>query len=215
MMKKKEILYSKLSKLLKENICLTIEELRKSLNYSIISVRMFLKEIGYYSSFTHNSKWYTLQSIPAFDENGLWFYNKIGFSKHGNLTQTIIYFVNKSPHGLSAKKIYEIISMPCHAILNTMYKKDQIDRINTKSGFVYISKEELKREQQACLILQSKESPLPSDADAVRILVELIKNPDYTANELALSLLDKVACKPKSIARLLQYHELGKKTLNR
>lgn len=210
-MKKKEILHAKLSKLLKENICLTIEKLRKSLNYSIISVRIFLKEIGYYSSFTHNSKWYTLQSIPFFDENGLWFYNKIGFSKHGNLNQTIIFFVNKSPHGLSARKIYEIISIPCHTVLGTMYKNGQINRIRAKSGFVYISKEKQKRESQTRLILQSEEPPLPSDADAVQILVELIKNPDYTASELASSLLDKVSCKPKSIARLLQYHELEKK----
>jgi len=30
-----------------------------------------VKKIGYYSSFTHNGKWYTLQDIPEFDTNGL------------------------------------------------------------------------------------------------------------------------------------------------
>jgi len=95
-----------------------------------------------------------------------------------------------------------------------MYNNKQIDRINAKSGFVYVSTDKQKSKQQNYVLLQSEEIPLPSDSDAVQILVELIKNPKYTADELAYDLLDKITCKPESIARLLQYHNLEKKTKN-
>lgn len=207
--------YKHFLKLFYEEKCLTLEALSKSLDYSTRSIQRLLRKTGYYSSFTHNSKWYVLCTTPSFNEMGLWFYKSIGFSKHGNLSQTIFYFVNQSRQGLTAKEISEIISMPCHPVLNMMHKKGKIDRLNAKGGFIYVSKEKRKRERQTFLILQSNESPLPSDADAVNILVELIKNPDYTVDEISSSLVGKVTCKPESIIRLFQYHELEKKTLNR
>ena len=102
----------RLASLFDQKKCWTIEQLTHSLPYSTISIRRFLKDIGYYSSFTHNSMWYTLHSIPAFNRRGLWFYQDIGFSKHGNLKQTILNFVNKSPHGLTAKELFEILLIP-------------------------------------------------------------------------------------------------------
>ena len=50
---------NQLAKLFKRKKCYTIDQLSHRLNYSLISIRRFLKVIGYYSSFTHNSKWYT------------------------------------------------------------------------------------------------------------------------------------------------------------
>ena len=85
----------KLNELFSQQYCWTIEQLGFALDYSAISIRRFLKQLGYFSSFTHNSKWYTLSSIPEFDNNGLWFYNQIGFSRHGNLKQNIVYFWDK------------------------------------------------------------------------------------------------------------------------
>ena len=106
--------------------CWTIEELTRSLNYSTISIRRFLKNIGYYSSFTHNSMGYTLHRIPSFNKRGLWFYQGIGFSKHGNLKQTILNFVSKSPQGRTAKELFGILLLHCHPVLNQMYKKNKL-----------------------------------------------------------------------------------------
>ena len=86
----------KLDELFSQQYCWTIEQLTSELDYSAISIRRFLKQLGYFNSFTHNSKWYTLSSIPEFDKNGLWFYNQIGFSRHGNLNHNIVHFINKS-----------------------------------------------------------------------------------------------------------------------
>ncbi|MFH0996360.1 MAG: hypothetical protein V1844_12840, partial [Pseudomonadota bacterium] len=44
-----------------EQPCWMIEPLATQLRYSIPSVRRFLVQTGYYSSFTHNGGWYTLR----------------------------------------------------------------------------------------------------------------------------------------------------------
>lgn len=195
--------------------CWTIEELTHSLDYSTISIRRFLKEIGYYSSFTHNSTWYTLHWIPAFNRRGLWFYQDIGFSKHGNLKQSILNFVNKSPYGLTAKELFEILLIPCHPVLNQMYKKVQIDRFDTQRGFVYLSIDEKSRQRQLrrlqSQLMRAKEPESLNAQAAVYVLVEYIKHPEASAAELSKAVEKKeVKASPEAITWLFKEHDLKK-----
>ena len=207
----------KLEGLFSQQYCLTIEQLCNSLNYSAISIRRFLKQLGYFSSFTHNSKWYTLSSIPDFDNNDLWFYNQIGFSRHGNLKQNIVHFINKSSHGLSAKQLAEILSIPCHAVLNHLYKSRAIDRFKSKSDFVYLSSAD-KRKKQQLMRLESQTVTVSAPEEltaqsAVYVLVEYIKNPHFSFDELSKAVAKRqVISTPKAIARFFDKHDL-KKTL--
>ena len=195
--------------------CWTIEELTHSLDYSTISIRRFLKDIGYYSSFTHNSMWYTLHSIPSFNKRGLWFYQKVGFSKHKNLRQTIFHFVNKSSQGLTAKELFETLSIPCHPVLNQMYKKNQIGRFNTQRGYVYLSIDHKKRQRQlhrlhSHLITAKEPESLKAQA-AVYVLVEYIKHPQASVGELSKAVeKNKVKASPEAITRLFKEHDLKK-----
>ena len=195
--------------------CWTIEELTRSLDYSTISIRRFLKDIGYYSSFTHNSMWYTLHSIPTFNKRGLWFYQEIGFSKHGNLKQTIFNFVSKSPQGLTAKDLFEILLIPCHPVLNQMYKKNQIDRFNTQRGFVYLSIDNKKRQRQLNRLQSQfftvKESESLNAQAAVYVLVEYIKHPEASVAELSKAVEKReVKASPGAITMLFKEHDLKK-----
>jgi len=76
--------------LFQQQPCWKISPLAEALQYAVPSVRRFLAQTGYYSSFTHNGAWYTLGSIPRFNRRGLWFCQDIGFSKAGPLTATIV-----------------------------------------------------------------------------------------------------------------------------
>ncbi len=195
--------------------CWTIEELTHSLNYSTISIRRFLKDIGYYSSFTHNSMWYTLHSIPSFNKRGLWFYQEIGFSKHGNLKQTILNFVSKSPQGLAAKELFEILLIPCHPVLNQMYNKNQIDRFNTQRGFVYLSIDDKKRQRQLdrlqSQLMKAKQPESLNAQAAIYVLVEYIKHPEASIAELSKAVEKReVKASPEAITMLFKEHDLKK-----
>jgi len=201
--------------LFEEKKCWTIQELTHSLDYATISVRRFLKGVGYYSSFTHNSMWYTLHSIPSFNRRGLWFYRGIGFSKHGSLNRTISSFVAKSPRGLTARELLDILPIPCHPVLNQMYKKGRLARSNTPKGFVYLSTDDRERRRQLRR-LQAESVPtgelevLTAQA-AVSVLVEYIKQPKASATQLSKAVgKGGVKASPEAIARLFIEHDLKK-----
>jgi hypothetical protein len=159
--------------------------------------------------------WYTSHSIPTFNKRGLWFYQEIGFSKHGNLKQTIFNFVSKSPQGLTAKDLFEILLIPCHPVLNQMYKNNQIDRFNTQRGFVYLSIDNKKRQRQlnrlrSQLITAKKPEPLNAQA-AVYVLVEYIKHPEASVVELSKAVEKReVKASPEVITMLFKEHDLKK-----
>ena len=213
-MAKRNDTQNQLAELFKAKKCYTIEELSHRLNYSLISIRRFLKVIAYYSSFTHNSKWYTLRSIPSFDKNGIWFYQDIGFCKHGNLNQTIGCFINKSFQGLTAKDLFNILSVPCHAVLNQMYKKKKIDRFNTPKGFVYLSVSESKKRLQLKrlqVLTPPKKIERLNPQTAVYVLVEFIKNPKASFFELSAAVNKKgVKASQQAIAQLFKDYDLKK-----
>ncbi len=56
---------------------------------SRMSVFRRLVELGYYSSCSHSGRYYTWKELPTFDENGLWSYRGILFSKEGTLRRTL------------------------------------------------------------------------------------------------------------------------------
>ena len=203
-----------LAELFKRKKCYTIEQLSQRLNYSLISIRRFLKVIGYYSSFTNNSKWYTLRSIPSFDNNGIWFYQDIGFCKHGNLNQTIGRFIDKSFQGLTAKDLFNILSVPCHPVLNQMYKKEKIDRFNTSAGFVYLSVSESKKRLQLKrlqVLTPPKKIESLNPQTAVYVLVEFIKDPKASFFELSVAVEKKgVKASQQAVAQLFKDYDLKK-----
>ncbi len=76
---------------------MTINGLNNQMMVSEITIRRKLKKLGAITSYNKNGRFYTLPHIPKFDINGHWCHKDVRFSKHGNLTQTIIYLVNLSP----------------------------------------------------------------------------------------------------------------------
>ncbi len=213
-MKRTEYNLQHLKKLFNRKKCYTIEELSQKISYSIVSIRRFLKTLGYYSSFTHNSRWYTLSTIPEFSNRGLWFHQEIGFSKHGSLKKTILHFIDKSPQGLTAKDISNILSVPCHPVLNQMYNKGQIDRFKTLQGFVYLSIEGEKMKDQFNRLqhkLPAKKTRKLTPQAAVYVLVEYIKQPNSSFIELSKAVKKKkIIASSEAIAKFFEEHDLKK-----
>jgi hypothetical protein len=202
--------------LFRRSKCWKIDALSRELDYSVISVRLILKKLGYYRSITCNGKWYTLEYIPDFDKNGLWGHDDIVFSLHGNLNQTIVHFIDKSNYGLTASEIADILSFPCHVTLNKMTKSKQMYRIPARGGYIYLSKTENIRRNQIAEIHKSEHSPLPSANDSISILVTIIKNPKYSIEELAGELITAgVNCSLESVTLFLRYHDIEKKTTHK
>ena len=87
----------KLRKYLQIQGVATINELKEVLGTDTdLTVFRKLKELSYYSSYSHRGRYYTLDEIARFDDLGLWSYNSVRFSKHGTLKDTIEILVETS-----------------------------------------------------------------------------------------------------------------------
>ena len=196
---------------------ITIEELVRLLQCSAITARRRLKTWQTYTSVNKNGRYYTLPRIPVFDENGLWEYQKVLFSKHGNLKQTIIELIRHAKAGLSAVELADIIGFaPNSSFLSQIKDVPGVKREKYQGRFIYLSdKPEVYNRQKHERVSVHIVNDFPTDSEAIVILVQLIKNPDIGTEQLSDKLLiqgKQIA--PDSIRKFLTFHGLLKKTLD-
>jgi hypothetical protein len=98
-----------------------------------------LKALGYYSSYSHAGKYYTLCSIPVFDRNGLWSYGGIHFSKHGNLMETIPVLVKRSEAGYFAAELEELLNVFVHNAVGKLFKLGRLLREQIGDQYLYLA----------------------------------------------------------------------------
>jgi hypothetical protein len=194
---------------------LTIEQLVDLLQFSVITARRRLKKWKTYTSFNNNGRYYTLPDVPEFDRNGIWKYQTILFSRYGNLKQTIIQLVTQSKAGLSAREIAEIVELPSNSsFFSQLQNFTGIRREKHQGRYIYFSDSPVlyDKQRQEFTIYREGEVLFPSDGEAVVILVQLIKHPNISIEEIS----DRVAQQGKKIKSsviksFLESHGLLKK----
>ena len=201
----------RLSTLFLEQPCWMIEPLAVELRYSIPSVRRFLTEVGYYSSFTHNGGWYTLRSIPRFDQDGLWFYSDIGFSRAGSLTNTLVDLTTRSGAGMTAEQLGAKLRCRCHSVLVQLCRQGRLQRQKIGPSHVYLAGDPDIAAVQRQTVEGLSVVQFPAEI-AVLILVEFIRNPNSGFEQLAKAISRKtsVTVKAAQIERLFDQHGLKK-----
>lgn len=209
---------------------MNISEIAESMQCSIPTVRNRLKKWNTYTSYNKNGRFYTLPDIPNFNQDGLWKFKGIFFSKQGNLKQTIIHLVKNSESGLTASEIAKRLGLSNQLRSLITYFKTIPDlyREKQKGGgsYVYFSAEKSiyssqKQRRERQIKIKEKDThgqlPLPSESDSIAVLVDIIKHPNTTIKKCAGRLRKKgIMIKPESIRNLLQYHGIviEKKTLD-
>ncbi len=194
---------------------IAIEQLVEWLKCSVITVRRRLKKWQSYTSINNNGRYYTLPQIPVFDENGLWKYRTVLFSKHGNLKQTIVALITGSEKGLSAVEIAEFVDLvPNSSFLSRFKSVPGVRREKHQGRFIYFSDHpEIYSRQKQTRATGLGVASFPADSEAVEILVHLIKHPDIGSEQLATKVSKPgKQVGPAMIRRFLRFHDLLKKT---
>ena len=140
-----EVLHS----LLRRHQMATLHELKHALGTnSTMTVFGKLKALGYRTSYSHRGKYYTLAEIPRFDEQGLWSYRGVGFSRHGNLLDTAQYFVEQADSGLTASELEALLHVEAKEPLLHLYRQQRIERRQIGGVYVYLSRQAARQRQQ-------------------------------------------------------------------
>jgi hypothetical protein len=99
----------------------------------------YFKKAGYYTSYNCAGEYYTLSTIPAFDENGLWKYEGAYFSSHGSLRDTIIVLAGKSKCGYTHEEFRDLLGIEMHHTLLALVNDGLINRKEIGGEYVYVS----------------------------------------------------------------------------
>jgi hypothetical protein len=173
-------------RVLEDQKVFTLDQLVSSLSCSTPTARLKLKQWQAYTSYNQNGRYYTMPTVPRFDENGLWSYEAISFSKYGNLRNTVVHLINNSPLGLTGNEIGDLVRLPPRSFLHHFRNVAGICREKRDGVYVYFSddvdryKEQVRNRSRA-FIPEGK--PL-NDADAIVILTALIKHHGITVEDI-------------------------------
>ncbi len=196
---------------------MSLKQLADLLSCSERTVQRYLKKWRTYTSYNQNGRYYVLPDIPRFDDNGVWRYHGIFFSRHGNLKQTLIAVVNHSPAGLTVAEAGAVVGVSLRSFLAQSHNIQPLRREKSTGRFVYFSQDQALFSQQK----QNRQEDdsrlkllrLPTETEAVIILVERIKHPELSVEQLSARLYKKAhRIKADVIHNLFEHHGLLKKT---
>jgi len=199
---------------------MTVSQLADLLYCSVPTVRNRLRDWKAYTSYNKNGRYYTLPTIPRFDEHGLWKYKGIFFSKHGNLKQTLVQLIRSSLMGLEGSEIGRLLGLAPRSFMSHFRRIDGLCRERFQGRFIYFSDEEavlLKQRQRLKKALERRWAAVPSATDAVLVFAELIKHPDSSLQDCSKRLKSRkgIDIAPEAIRNLLDYHGIKKTAVMR
>jgi len=191
----------------------TLEELALHMQCSTRTVQRRLAKWHAISSYNRNGSSYTLPGIATFDANGLWHHRGAFFSRFGTLSETFVRLVANSQAGVTAAETGELLGVRPSSFLSAFAKHPQLSREKVHGRFVYYSSEEtVCKKQREHRRLMSENTRLPTDFEAIAILIEKIKCPSLNNEELSLRLgRQKLSVAPEVIGNLFAKHGLSVK----
>ena len=148
-----------------------------------------LSSLGYFSSYSHAGKYYTLSNLPDFDEYGLWHYKGVSFSKNGTLKSTIRFLVGDSVVGFTHRELTMLLRVRVQNTLNDLTENSAISRQRLGNAFLYINAE---KKEGALQIAQRRKQidgthqirPLDLHA-TIEILLELLRSEDWHPRKIS------------------------------
>jgi len=198
------------STLIRRKKIVTLDELAMSLRCSKRTAQRRLAQLKTVRSYNRNGQYYTLEDIPKYDANGLWHYRETYFSRFGNLTQTFIQLVQASQAGLTSHEAGDLMGLRASSFLWSVHNHPEIRREKHQGRYVYFGAKSARyTEQFQNRITLSQIQRLPSEFEAIAILVEKIKHPQWSVEKLANKLKAKNLCMdPQVIENLFLHHGL-------
>lgn len=197
----------------KSSKIMTIEQLSGELGISSRNTRRHLKKWGALTSYNRNGRFYAHPEVIRFDGNGIWSHVDIHFSRHGNLRDSFVALVRMSKSGLSGSEAGRILRLNPQSFVSHFRADSRLRREKICGRYVYFSANSEELERQKLSRLSLEDWPSITDAEAVFLLVEMIRRPSAALSEVLTALEGRgVQMTLPSAERFLEGHGILKKT---
>jgi len=194
----------------------TIDKLLDVCDCSLRTSRRKIKTNRLICSYNKNSIFYTVPSLPKFNEYGIWHCGEASFSKWGNLSETIVQLVDRSEKGLSSRELNLLLNLRAYDSLRVLFQKSRIKKIEIQSQNIYCSAKSgiaQKQIEQRKLFCKSELHKLPEADIIIAILLEIIYDKATIIPQKICERLKKrkIQIKPIDVEKVTEYYELKKK----
>ena len=131
----------------------------------------------------------TIDEVADFDSRGFWVWKTARFSKHGNLKNTVEFFVKQSKQGMTHEELATLLAVRTHNTLLELVEENSIRRERLGPTFVSVSPQASIRREQVSRrksLLAEPKKPRPSHQQILAVLLELIKDPAAQREQILL-----------------------------
>jgi hypothetical protein len=151
----------RLATLLRDQKIATMPQLKSALGTAVtFTVLRKLAPLGYRSSYSHSGTYFTLDSIAQYDEQGLWSYQGIHFSRQGTLLNTAATLVTNAPAGYFTDELDALVQVATKDALRHLVQQDRLYREELAGRYLYCAKQRRRRQEQwAARQAQSRPDP--------------------------------------------------------
>jgi hypothetical protein len=148
-MKKTRYFATKLVDLFKQQKIASMQELKEALGTRAdATVFRKLRELSYLSSYSHRGRYYTLGSIPVFDQWGLWSFRSVWFSERGTLLATAEALIDESEQGFFETELESLLNVEVRGSLLKLIQKERVWREKVFGRYLYCSRITNQRKKQ-------------------------------------------------------------------
>ncbi len=213
----------KLNNFFRQHKVVEMKDLFKVLqSNSRMTVFRRLSGLEYISSYTHAGRYYTLFDIPFFNDDGLWFYDNVGFSQYGSLKNTIKYIVNSCSTGKFHSELENQLQVRVHNTLLDLVKSKQIHRTRYDRKFLYVSIDQAQssdqiKQRQSPIIFTSEMSPYVSSSIVIEVFAEVIRQSENQPDpdKVSAALKKKgLSLTKNEVVSIFNHYDIEKKILD-
>ena len=209
---------------LQENRVAKWRRLAEQIGCSTKTVQRALAKVGYFTSINYNAGFVALKEVPRFDQLGLWTYQTVRFSEHGNLPQSLRRIVEQAPAGCTVQELEELVGTRVHNHVARLLREGKLGRFFQGRKVVYLAADPRRREAQQQVRRQAEpqqtpmvlDMDLPTGLDAltvIHVLVRLLETPEASVASVARTLqARKIAVHADQIRQILDFYGLKKTT---
>jgi hypothetical protein len=145
-----------------------------------------------------------LADIPQFNEQGLWSYRDVGFSREGTLLATAQRFVEQALAGLTASELQALLGVEVKQSLLQLYEQKRLARQVIDDVYVYLTRDAARQRQQR---LEREARPAAQEIEEPAVAVTGKLSPELNAAIILFySLLDE---RQRRLYAGLEAHKAG------
>ena len=204
--------------LLLNNTIMSLKQLRTELQgRARSSLFRDLQKLDLITSYTHTGQYHALRRLAKFDEDGLWFFQDVGFSRYGTLKRSLVHVITHSQAGMTHREMRKLFRVEVQKPLTDLVSSNAVARQLLPSRIhVYLSAHETsvaQLERRLAMGDQALEVALPAESIRIEILVEVIRAPERSLDEKVLGpRLRKrgVLVKNEEVRTVLAYYDIKK-----